>query len=1720
LTEHIHVLYVDDDSDLLKLGEIYLSKFSNFSVTIASGAAEAINLLKTRTFDAIISDYQMPEMNGIQFLKYLKEQDDPTPFVLFTGRGHEEVVIEALNSGADFYLKKRGDPVTQFTELSHEIRSAVARRRVQRDLVRMNKELCTVNKELVSTEKETQAKYEELSRKEQENRESEERFRGIFNSSLVGIAITDPQGTWLYFNEKVCTMLGYSPDELKTKTWGDLTPPENLKQEMEIFRCVLAGKEPDNIEKQYIRKDQSRIDVIVSTGVVRNPDGTINYFSSIIQDITFRKEAEKNLKHKNEELHAACEQIAASEEELRAQVYELRRQEDSLRITQKRLLWAQEIGKTRSWEYNPETNTIWESAEGLHIFGFPPVARNLPIDEIESCIPDRLRVNQALVDLITRDIPYDIEYIIHPADRSADKAIHSVARTENDSKGNLVRVIGIIQDITEHTLLVQNQQTLIDTLGETNERLESAYEELAGSEEELRYQYNSLAQTEESLRKTHEYLENLFAIANVPIIVWDTEFRIVRINHAFELIIGRCAEEINNTPLQNLFPPEMAILVARLLDTTHCGVRLETFEIPVLHKDGSLRTILWNTSTLFDIDGISPVATIAQGKDVTDERGHAHAKEAALVEIQKNLAQLSILNDEIRNPLTVIVTCADLLDDDDLVDMIMVQAQRIDGMVNTLDQRWVESEKVLNAIRKHYQIEIDQGDKFRKDVISGSGYPLTGSGLTSGADRHQNPLVEEVQAQLYTILDSIDALVYVADMDTFDLLFINQRGRGYFGNIAGKKCFQTLFPGQDKPCSFCTNHLLVHEDRSTGVYQWEFNDTQNGRWYDCRDRAIRWSDGRLVRLEISTDITKLRQAEQTIRESEQKYRLLAENIGDVIWTAGKEMQITYVSPSITALTGYSPEEFLALHPQDSLTSESLDRMGRSRQEFLNHVSSETIDQCHPAVLELEYRKKDGSVIATECTISLILTDEGEPVGVIGVTRDITARKRAEEALRENERRYREIFESLDDLYIQTDENGIITVLSPSVYPLSGWTPDDLIGIPVADLYVHPEERDILLSELKTNGFVKDYELCLTKKDGSPIPISLSGSVIQNVDGKSGGLRGSLRDISKRKQAEDTLRESEEKYRAISEYSHLAICIIDKQSRVIWANEEMVRMGGYSRDVIYAAETFAQFIAPESIEFVVNNFKKFIAGEEYEHQYMFSIIRADGQKRLCSKNMTDFTDRHGNKNLIISMLDITEKEQMEEALRESEKRFRSILQNVSTVAVQGYGMDGTVRYWNRASETFYGYSAEDALNKNLLDLIIPPDMRTDVQCAIQHMIDTGEVIPASELELMRKDGSHIQVYSSHVMVPVPGGDDEMYCIDIDLTDRIEAEKTLQKKKERFQLLVKNASDIIICINANGIQSYLSPAVERITGFTSEELTGINIVDLIHPDDRAALLQVWESCIHQPEAIFTAQYRYKHKTRNWVYLEATGQNFLHIPAVSTIVGTIRDITERKQTEEALYASNQKLRLLTSLTRHDVMNKLVAIHLLHDITLEESDLRKKDEYIIKAREITGQVEEIIKFTREYEDFGSVSSRWQQVKSLIIHAASETVHTGIPIEVTIPPDIEIFADPIIRKVFTTLIENAVRHAGNHTRIIFSCSTSDSHLIIFCEDDGVGIPSEEKELIFAHGFGKHTGMGLFLAREILAITGLSIREIGDPRKGARFEILVPDEKWRRNNNE
>jgi PAS domain-containing protein len=227
----------------------------------------------------------------------------------------------------------------------------------------------------------------------------------------------------------------------------------------------------------------------------------------------------------------------------------------------------------------------------------------------------------------------------------------------------------------------------------------------------------------------------------------------------------------------------------------------------------------------------------------------------------------------------------------------------------------------------------------------------------------------------------------------------------------------------------------------------------------------------------------------------------------------------------------------------------------------------------------------------------------------------------------------------------------------------------------------------------------------------------------------------------------------------------------------------------------------------------------------------------------------------------------------------------------------------------------------------------------------------------------------------------------------------------------------------------------------------------------------------------------------------------------------IETVHGITELKNAEDALKMVNTKLNLLSSITRHDILNK-VMIGRSNLFLLKDLNLTSEQRSIFARISLSlASIEEFIAFTRTYQELGIETPVWQNVHDVFIQETTRLNKGGVEVEVKIS-GLLIYADPLFPKVCFNLLENALRHGGTITRVQVSVEPSPGGISIIVEDDGAGVPDDEKEVIFERGYGKNTGYGLFLSREILVITGIVLRETGRSGDGARFEIVVPYGKF------
>ena len=303
----------------------------------------------------------------------------------------------------------------------------------------------------------------------------------------------------------------------------------------------------------------------------------------------------------------------------------------------------------------------------------------------------------------------------------------------------------------------------------------------------------------------------------------------------------------------------------------------------------------------------------------------------------------------------------------------------------------------------------------------------------------------------------------------------------------------------------------------------------------------------------------------------------------------------------------------------------------------------------------------------------------------------------------------------------------------------------------------------------------------------------------------------------------------------------------------------------------------------------------------------------------------------------------------------------------------------------------------------------------------------------------------------------------------------------------------------------------------SGYSREELLSLTVFDG-HPGQsttfppKAEILRTWGNWAPGQRFVIEAEHQRKDGT---VYPVEISMGVVRYGNANVILALVKDITGRKLAEKALRMANKKLHLLSGITRHDINNQItVLVGYLRMLEKKQPDTIH-NEYFQKIATAAQRISSMIQFTREYEEIGIDAPAWQDARSLV-DTAVKGIHLGqLTVKNDLPVCSEVFADPLIVKVFYNLVDNAVRYGGRVTTIRFSVESQEREYMLVCEDDGDGIPADEKEKIFERGFGKNTGMGLFLSQKILSITGITITETGEPGKGTRFEMTVPKGMWR-----
>ena len=471
----------------------------------------------------------------------------------------------------------------------------------------------------------------------------------------------------------------------------------------------------------------------------------------------------------------------------------------------------------------------------------------------------------------------------------------------------------------------------------------------------------------------------------------------------------------------------------------------------------------------------------------------------------------------------------------------------------------------------------------------------------------------------------------------------------------------------------------------------------------------------------------------------------------------------------------------------------------------------------------------------------------------------------------------------------------------------------------------------------------------------------------------------------------------------------------------------------------------------------------------------------------------------------------QKRRVDMAFSESEERYKAIFENTGagTMIIEN---DMTVSLANAKFEELSGYSRKEIVGRKWTEFVSKEELPRLATYHRQRRKDESHAPRTYDVELRDRHGN-LRMFN--VTVSIIPGTTKSVASFIDITERIRAEKVARESERFMNSVFSSIQDGISILDKELNVVKVNATMERWYAHNMP-IVGRKCHEAYHGKDKpCAVCPTLQTLRTGKVAVeIVPMIGPGGEIRGW-------QELFSFPQINPVSGEmegvieyVRNISERKHYEDALKQANEKLNLMGSVTRHDALNQLGVLVGWLSIAMDTTDNKDVLGYLKKCDAAANTIRSQLEFTADYQEMG--------IRGPIWIAADAALNRGIAGfrfgEVTLTHDlkgVEIYADPMIDRVFHNLADNSLRHGGKLRKIDVRYEMSGEELRIVFSDDGEGVPKDEKDKIFSHSHGKHTGYGLFIVRSILGITGMTIEETGEPGQGARFVITVPPQKSR-----
>ena len=865
----------------------------------------------------------------------------------------------------------------------------------------------------------------------------------------------------------------------------------------------------------------------------------------------------------------------------------------------------------------------------------------------------------------------------------------------------------------------------------------------------------------------------------------------------------------------------------------------------------------------------------------------------------------------------------------------------------------------------------------------------------------------------------------------------------------------------------------------------------------------------LYSISMQRDITERKQAEE-------EYRTIIHTAMDGFVLLDMQGHFLDVNEAYCHIIGYSRDEILDMALSDVEIEEG-------SGEVIEHMQK--VREAGYGRFETRHRCKDGDIVGIEVSVKYVPTAGGR---LVAFYRDITERKKAEEALQESEERYRSLVELSPDAIFVAIEGKHVFVNSAGMELYGASSPDQIIGKPIMD-FIHPDYRapvaERIRMAMQTKKALPAVEEKFIRLDGREIDIE-ARAIPFIYQGKS-AIQAVARDISERKQTEESLRLSEQNFRASIENSPIGIRIVSEDGKTLYVNRALLALYGYSSLEELVSVSSRQLYTPESYAAHRERVEKRKRGGYVPPNYEISIVRKDGQVRNLAVSRGEVL-WNGEKQFQVLYQDITERK-----VRETE------YQTIISTTIDGFwmaDMQGRFLDVNEAYCSLIGYSRDELLNMSIQDVeaIEKPE---EVVNRMQKIVEVGH--DRFESRHRRKDGEIIDVEVSVNYLPIDSG--RLVVFIRDINERRQAEEALRASEARYRLIAENVRDVIWSMDMDLRFTYVSPSVKYFGYRGAEEVTSMSLEQILTPSSQKLAIKTFSEelsmadvTVRDPNRSRTIEVEILRLDGSAIWAELK-MSFLRDTNGRPvgILGVMRDISERKQAEEERRAMQQKAQLASHLASvgelsagiaHEINNPLTGVIGYAELLLQENipkHIRSDIEVIHDgAKRVADVVKGLLTFARQTRPERTVVDINQVVQVVLRLRAYELETGNIKVTTKLAPDLPVTVADAgqLQQVFLNLIINAemeMRSKHGKGNLTIRTEQIDSTIRISFRDDGPGIPEENLKRIFDPFFttretGKGTGLGLSICHGIVTEHKGRIHVESQLGKGANFVVELP----------